>query len=353
MISEGLEKDFTNWEFRVARECEIVHALLGEDNVENEPIFEKLDKLARFFSTDAPKFVEILKEINNAVFVEKITKRERIESEDLFKIVEILEEKHRIPTMYIKNIKSFMEIDSTNFENIKLPAKQEIFKFKAMPKGEERDEKKVELDNLHAKFEKLIICMISFSNIISWYYRTYEEKPDIAFLWDYDGDGGEKKRKESGELVLIQEFQGILDTQYNIMRAPIRFFNKTVLVEECRKFDKIIKEPYQFTHEITVEKAFSDSVPFVRPVEIIHEKYFDGTGKIDESETSNVSEIIDEQVKAVQEVEEAFIDEPEVEEPDFVIYDDDALEISEFEDEPMETVQITQSIEVEKIVERE
>ncbi len=347
MISEGLEKDFTNWEFRVAGECEIVKALLGEDNIENEPIFEKIDILSKCFASDAPKFVEILKEINKAVFIEKITTREKIESDDLFKIVEILEEKHRIPTMYIKYLKSFMNIESTNFENIKLPAKQEIFKFKAMPKGEKRDVKKVELDNLHEKFEKLIVCLISFSNIISWYYRTYEEKPDIGFLWDYDGDGGEKKRRESGKLVLIQEFQGILDTQYNIMRAPLRYFNKTILVEECRKFDKIIKEPYQFAREISVEKAYYDSVPFIRPVEIINEKYLE-TGQ-------HAHELTEE--KEIDQSDEDFvneIEEPIVNETDIELHIEEAFDISEFEDEPQgETFQITQLIEVEKIIERE
>ena len=290
MISEGFETDFNKWELQSVKECDVISTLLAVRDDEDNLFLKKVSELKKYFRAEPSKFVVVLKQLNEKLFTDKISKFEGVEIKHIDEMILTLRKRHRISQYYLNQLKNLYYLKPENFAAVMLPSKLQILQYL-----NERDSKKKavleeDLITIHQKYQGLINGLIAFTNLISWFYRTYEEKPEIMFLWDYSEDKS-LQFKEKMKAPFIEEFAGVLRNGHDIYRAPKVMFAQPLMIRSVQVVDKIVeyeipiqnmqeiqhekvienKIILQNTHELSVSNTIEKPVEVIKEIEIIKE----------------------------------------------------------------------------------
>ncbi len=284
MISEGFETDFNKWELQSVKECEVIGTLLDIRDDEDNLFLKKITELKKYFSTEPAKFVVLLKQLNETLFTDKISKFEGVKIKHIDDMILTLRKRHRISQYYLNQLKNIYYLKPENFTNVTLPSKLQILEYVNERESKKKEGLEKDLFTTHKKYQGLINGLIAFTNLISWYYRTYEEKPEIMFLWDYSEDKS-LQFKEKMKAPFINEFAGVLRNEHDIYRAPKVMYVRPLMIRSVQVVDRIVEYeiPIQNTHEIQHEKVIENKIilqsthelsitnTIEKPVEIIKE----------------------------------------------------------------------------------
>ncbi|MCD4656454.1 MAG: hypothetical protein K8S87_02805 [Planctomycetes bacterium] len=290
MISEGFETDFNNWELQSVKECDVIKTLFDVRDDEDSLFLKKIDDLKKTFSSEPAKFVVMLKQLNEKLFTQRIAKCEGVKIKHIDEMILTLRKRHRISQNPLSQLKKIYYLKPDNFTNTTLPTKLQIYEYVSEQNSEKKAAFEKSLFELHSKYQSIINGLIAFTNLISWYYRTYEEKPEIMFLWDYSDDKSLQFR-EKMKTPFIDEFAGVLRNEHDIYRAPKVVYLRPLMIRSVQVVDRVVemeiainktqeiqhekvvenKIILQKTHELPVSNTIEKPVEVIKEIEIIKE----------------------------------------------------------------------------------